>query len=143
MKQFMLSAIMIIASTTIANTASASDSIPFNAGKWEIVSKATMPMLAQPITNKNIECIKENTLSAAHFAEKTQGNCHATDVSAAGQNIKWKMACNLNGSQMTGYGNMHVADTYIKGNVTMVMSLQGINMDMKTTWEGKRLGACN
>jgi hypothetical protein len=143
MKPFMLSAIVVIVSTTIANTAIASDSIPFNAGKWEIVSKATLPMLAQPMTNKNIECIKENTLSATHFAEKTQGNCRATDVSTAGQTIKWKMACNLNGNKMTGYGNMHADDTHMKGNVTMVMSLQGINMDMKTTWEGKRIGACN
>lgn len=134
---FILNAVLISA------TAIASDSIPFNAGKWEITSQATMPMLAQPIANTNIECIKENTINADRFAHQTRGNCKATDVNASGQQIKWKMSCDVQGNPMTGYGEMHVTETNIKGKATITMSMQGLMMEMNTTWKGKRLGECS
>ena len=145
MKTPMLSAFLVSASivTMMSVDAFATDSLPFNAGKWEITSQATMPMLPQPIINTNIECIKEDTISADRFAKQTRGNCKATDVNASGQHIKWKMSCNVQGNQMTGYGDMQVNETNLKGKATIAMSMQGLMMEMNTTWKGKRLGDCN
>lgn len=144
MKTTLLSVFLISTSivTIIPVTTYASDSIPFNAGKWEITSQATMPMLPQPITNTNIECIKEDTISADRFAKQTRGNCTATDVNASGENIKWKMSCNVQGNQMTGYGDMQVNDTSLAGKATIAMSMQGLMMEMNTTWKGTRIGEC-
>ncbi len=144
MKTPMLSAFLISASisTMMPVNAFATDSIPFNGGKWEISSQATMPMLAQPIVNTNIECINEDTISADRFAKQTRGNCNATDVTASGQHIQWKMSCDVQGNRMTGYGDMQVNETNLKGKATIAMSMQGLMMEMKTTWKGKRLGDC-
>ncbi|WP_028468804.1 DUF3617 domain-containing protein [Neptunomonas japonica] len=137
---FMLSALALSINQTHAATV---DSVPFNAGKWEITSRASMPMLAKPLVNKNVECIREKTISADHFTQKTRGNCKATDVRVNGKNIQWNMSCNLEGNLVTGRGNMQVNDTKVKGKAIIAMSMQGMKLEMTTTWSGKRLGECN
>ncbi len=145
MKTLLSCAFMLSVLTSSINQAHAAtvDSVPFNAGKWEITSKATMPMLAKPLVNKNVECIREKTISADHFTRKTRGNCKATDIRVKGKNIQWNMSCSLEGNLVTGRGDMQVNDTKVKGKATMAMSMQGMRMEMKTTWSGKRLGDCN
>jgi hypothetical protein len=53
------------------------------------------------------------------------------------------MNCSVEGNLLTGHGDMQVDDTRIKGKATISMSMQGMKMEMKTSWTGKRLGACN
>ena len=144
MKIFFSYAFIISALTfPISQANAATESVPFNAGKWEVISKASMPMMPQPIVNKSVECIHEKTISADHFAKQSRGNCKATDVRVNGKNIQWNMNCSVEGNLLTGYGDMQVDDTRIKGKATISMSMQGMTMEMQTSWTGKRLGECN
>ncbi|WP_293265822.1 DUF3617 family protein [Neptunomonas sp.] len=143
MKALLLPLYIASALIPFTSQAHAAESLPFNAGKWEITSKASMPMMPQPIVSKDIECIREKTISAEHFAKQSGGTCKADSVRVSGKNIKWDMSCSVEGNLMVGHGSMKVNNASMKGNMTMTMSMQGMKMEMKTSWSGKRLGECN
>ena len=97
-----------------------------------------MPMMPQPMINKEVECIRDKDWTAEKFMEDMKGDCKVSDVKQSAQTLKWAMRCNTDGGTMVGKGELNFSGNRMEGN--MVMEMQG--MEIKNTWQGKRLGSC-
>lgn len=121
----------------------AADALTIEPGKWQITTKATLPMLQQPITHQTTECLAKDAISAKTLLEETDGECQVTQSSLKGNQLSWSMRCQVDGQQVTGNGQFVSHGNRASGDMVMTMPVQGIVMQMKTHWQAKRLGACH
>ena len=113
-------------------------------GKWEFMTTTTMPMMPQPQTRTNTECITEE--QADPLKEMTgDSSCTIKDKSVTGSTLKWKMSCKdpHGGAAMDGSGELTSQDNTVEGAMEMTMQMGGQSMTLKTAWKGKRLGDCD
>lgn len=123
------------------NVATAEDSLPMTPGKWEIKTKATSSMMPNPMTDVTTECIKDTKFDTNSLMNE-MGECDVKDLKINGKKVSWKMHCNVEGSVLKGTGKATVNKDRMSGSTTMNMSVQGMKMQMKTEWQGKRVGDC-
>jgi hypothetical protein len=109
-----------------------------NPGKWEITTKMEMPgMPGQSMTHT--QCITEKDLVPVN--KDPNNSCTVKNMSTRGNTVSWEITCGGQGGEMDGTGEITYAGDTMKGNMVMVM--KAMNMTIKNTLSGKRIGPCN
>ena len=104
-------------------------------GLWEITSTVNMPgMPAKSFTHTT--CLtKEKAVP-----QTTESGCTIKDVKTQGNTISWTVVCKEGMSTSTG--KVTYAGTTMDGVVETTVKTGGQTMTMKSTMNGKRIGAC-
>lgn len=113
----------------------------FQEGRYEITSTVKMPgMPMQPPPTTITECLTPQDPVPNQSA--ADANCKILDMKTQGNTVTWKMECNQQGQEMKSSGKMVYHGDRFEGTVDTVMGAQAGNMEMTTTINGKRIGAC-
>ena len=120
------------------------DGIPVEPGLWEMTSTISMPMLPQPQTNTMTECFANGEISVDDVgSQEMDPGCTFETSQLDGATMAWSFDCPLEGGgtshgawQATSHGDR------VEGSGKITMTMQGQNMEMTMTWQGKRVGDC-
>jgi hypothetical protein len=120
------------------------DGIPVEPGLWEMTSIISMPMLPQPQTNTMTECFEKSEISVDDVGgQDMDPGCTFETSQLDGATMAWSFDCPLEGGgtshgewQATSHGDR------VEGNGKITMAMQGQNMEMTMSWQGKRVGDC-
>jgi len=120
-----------------------SGNISGNDDLWEIVSKvemAGMPMAIPPQTNR---VCKPAGQMRNEDKVPMDSSCKMLDSNQSGNTFTYKVACNQQGTSMTGTGDVTTmgADSY-HGKFRMQATSSGQAMDMTTNFSGRKVGGC-
>jgi len=114
--------------------------VNLNPGLWEITS--TVEMVGMPVgappPMTYTQCITPEDL-----VPRNQGDseaCEVSDVNIDGNTVSWKISCSGQGGGMEGTGTITYDGDSMEGMMEMVMP--SMNMEMKNTLEGTRVGEC-
>lgn len=123
-----------------------------NPGKWEFTTTMTMPMLPQPRTTTSTECITEEEAKQDPLADLIDDdNCKILNKKIKGSSLEFEMECNEGGMTTRGKGLFTAQKNTASGTIEMIMEMPEMPnmpnmpsgpMTMKTSWQGKRIGAC-
>lgn len=108
---------------------------------WEITSKMDMPGMpfAMPATTVKV-CIPPGGEKDPRRTQDKKSNCEMTDVKTSGNKVSYKGKCVEKDGTMNMEGeNTYEHDSY-HGIMHMTGKSHGHDMDMKTSYSGKRLG---
>ena len=121
-----------------------------NPGKWEFTTTMAMPMLPQPQTTTSTECITEEEARQDPLANLVdEGNCKILNKKIKGSSLEFEMECNEGGMKTKGKGVFTANKNTASGSMEMIMEMPAMPnmpsgpMGMKTSWQGKRIGACD
>lgn len=131
-----------------------SDGPSMKPGKWEFTTTITMPMMPQPQTMTNIECItKEQAREDPLGALLKEGMCDLVSKKVRGNRIDFEVACqgDMNVTS-TGTGHFITKGNTASGEMEVIMNMpemanvpnmKGQEMKMEQSWKGRRIGACD
>lgn len=108
---------------------------------WEITSKMEMPGMpfAMPATTSKV-CLPPGGEKDPNRTRDKSKNCEMTDVKTSGNKVSYKGKC----VDKDGTMNMEGENTYERDSYSGVMHMtgksHGRDMDMKTSYSGKRIG---
>lgn len=121
-----------------------------NAGKWEFTTTLTMPMLPQPQVTTMTECVTEEEAKQDPMADLVDdGNCKILNRKVQGSSLSFEMECNQQGMITRGKGQFTTKGDTASGSIEMTMDMPEMPnmpagpMTMNTSWQGKRIGACD
>ena len=110
-----------------------------NPGQWEITTKTDMAGLpSQSFTQK--QCITEDDMVPMASQDPNQ-DCQIKDMKTSGNTVSWEMVCSGQGGEMNGKGEVTYSGDTMKGKMDMTM--KAMNMKIKSTFSGKRIGPCD
>lgn len=123
-------------------------------GKWEFTTTITMPMMAQPQTMTNIECItQEQAQDDPLGALLKEGMCQLVSKKVRGNRIDFEVSCQSDKNvTSTGKGHFTTLGDTASGEMEVVMNMpkmanmpnmEGREMKMEQSWKGRRIGACD
>lgn len=120
-----------------------------NPGKWEFTTTVTMPMMPQPQTTTTTECITKEEAKQDPMANLVdEGKCKILNKKQYGNSLDFEMVCNEGGVNTQGKGQFTTKGNTASGTLEMTMDMPEMPnmpagpMTMKTSWQGKRIGAC-
>jgi len=132
-----------LASVLMTATAMA-DGLTVEPGKWEMTTTMKMNMMPEAKVNTSTECIKDSVLDPKEFDMDKDNPCIISDMSIKGNSANWKVSCPFEGGMsMDGQWNITSNGDSITGGGNMAAEVSGMKMDMKMSWEGHRVGACD
>lgn len=114
--------------------------VNLNPGLWEITTTTEMEgmpgMAPPPMTHT--QCITAESLVPQSEGESDV--CQVSDMEVDGNTVSWKILCSGQGGGMEGTGSITYNGDTMEGTMEMVM--QAMNMKMKNTLTGRRIGEC-
>lgn len=115
-------------------------SVNLNPGLWEITTVTEMVGMpgAGPPPMTFTQCI-----TAENLVPQSEGEtevCQVSDVAVEGNTVSWKIVCSGQGGGMEGTGTITYNGDTMEGTMEMVMPQ--VNMQIKNTLTGKRVGEC-
>lgn len=115
-------------------------SVNLNPGLWEITTVTEMVGMpgAGPPPMTFTQCI-----TAENLVPQSEGEtdvCQVSDVAVEGNTVSWKIVCSGEGGGMEGTGTTIYNGDTMEGTMEMVMPQ--MNMQIKNTLTGKRVGEC-
>ena len=108
---------------------------------WEITSRMEMPGMpfAMPATTSKV-CLPPGGEKDPTRTRDKSKNCEMTDVKTSGNKVSYKGKCVEKDGTMNMEGeNTYERDSY-SGTMHMTGKSHGRDMDMKTSYSGKRIG---
>ncbi|MBT8048020.1 MAG: DUF3617 family protein [Xanthomonadales bacterium] len=133
----------IIAMSILCASAAQAEGIPVEPGLWEMTSTMTMPMLPQPRVTTVTECMQKSEISMDEFnTSEMDPACSFSTAEVDGNTLKWSFDCPVEGGTSHGEWEAVSEGDSVSGSGLITMSFQGQTMEMKMSWEGKRIGAC-
>ena len=131
------------AAILLASGAAFAGGFKLKPGKWQFTTTTKAPMMAEPQSKTDTRCITEK--EADPLAEMTKSDkCKVTRRTETADSLKWEMECTEEGSPpMKAKGEMTSSGDTVDGTMEMTMPVAGHELNMGTTWKGKRLGACD
>lgn len=131
---------LLAAPTLFAQSAAAKDGPTMNPGKWEVKTVQTSSMMPKEKVTTLTECVKEDMNPMQSIMEG--GKCKVTKQETKGRTLTWEMEC---GEQhgATGTGAFTADGDSGEGVLEMKMKVQSMEMTVKNTWAGKRIGDCD
>lgn len=114
------------------------------AGQWEYTSTTVVegdfPVPDQ--TETNIECVTQEDLERGEgFLEETEG-CEVASMDLRRDGMTYSMVCEEQGTAVVMDADMRFFGERVEGVIDAEMDTPMGKMVMKTTVEGRRLGAC-
>ncbi len=123
-------------------SASAADTIPFKAGKWKFDTSVSTPMMQQPIKHTQTDCVLDNELSVQKFIQQSGNTCQINHLTAKEHELQFGVSCIVQGSKMSGTGHLYTLNDRMSGSMNVQMTMQGLPMQVRTSWIGTRVGEC-
>ena len=121
-----------------------------NPGKWEFTTTMTMPMMPQPQVTTMTQCVTEEEAKQDPMADLVDnGNCKILNREMKGSSLSFEMECNQQGMVTKGKGQFTTKGDTASGTIEMTMDMPEMPnmpagpMTMNTSWQGKRIGACD
>lgn len=108
-------------------------------GKWEVTTVSQSSM-GKPKTASLTECVKEDKDPLDIIMESN--TCKISDRSVTGYTVTWKMECG-DENPAKGGGTFTADGNSGEGVIEMDFVVQGMQIHVKNTWKGKRLGDCD
>ncbi len=112
-----------------------------NPGKWEITTKTEMAgMPSHSLTHT--QCITSNDL--VPMSGDANQNCQVKNMKTIGNTVSWEISCGSQGGQggqMNGTGEVTYTGDTMEGK--MEMEIQGMDMKVKNSLSGRRIGPCD
>ncbi len=109
-----------------------------NPGKWEITTKTEMAgMPAQSLTHT--QCITNDDL--VPMSKDANNTCQVKNMKTSGNTVSWEITCEGQGGGMDGTGEITYDGDTMEGK--MEMTIKGMDMKVKNTLSGKRIGTCD
>ena len=135
-------------------TAAWADGPQMKPGKWEFTSTISIPMMPEPQTITNVDCITEEESKKDPLAAVVeQGHCQVVNRQVAGSRIDFEVACQADkGITSTGKGYFTITGDTATGKMEVIMNMpempdlpnmKGQEMKMEQSWEGRRIGDCD
>ncbi len=123
-----------------AGLAAQEQTVNLNPGLWEITTVTEMVGLpgAGPPPMTFTQCITAESLVPQSEGESEV--CKVSDVAVDGNTVSWKIVCSGQGGGMEGTGTITYNGDTMEGTMEMVMPQ--VNMQVKNTLTGKRVGEC-
>jgi hypothetical protein len=115
------------------------------AGKWGMNSETLTPMSAEPIKEYNEECIEEDFDPAQMLANSDLGTqCQVLPTVDTDSEFNSNISCDM-GQAGSSAGTMRITvdGNEARGEMQMSIAVAGQVMEMRNTWTGERLGACD
>ncbi len=108
---------------------------------WEVTSRMEMKGMPFAMPAQTIKvCMPQGGEKDPKRMQDKKSNCEFTDVKTSGNTTSWKGKCVMDGETMSQVGEAtHERDSY-HGTMHMTGKSKGHEMDMKTTYSGKRIG---
>jgi hypothetical protein len=109
-------------------------------GMWEITASMEMPGMSMPPRTMT-QCIRD-TDNPDNLIPKDQ-NCVIESRSKVGNRLSWTMRCTMDGTVMTGRGELTMSGSSYEGASQMtVREGSGEAMSMSSKYSARRLGNC-
>ena len=139
---------------TLTITAAWADGPQLKPGKWEFTVTLTMPMMPDPQTITNVDCITEDQAGKDPLAALVeQGQCEVVDSTVQGNRMDFEVTCQADkGITSNGKGYFITEGDTATGKMEVTMSMpemadlpnmKGKEMKMEQAWDGRRLGDCD
>lgn len=135
-----LVAVSLLAFSSLNAFASAPN---MNPGMWEITTETEMPGMPMPIPPQTIrQCYKNENVKEARETLPIDKDCKIDDLKQNGNTFSWKVSCNTETGPMSGVGNITYAGQSYSGKMTLTGKMEGMNINMTSSYSGKRVGDC-
>lgn len=142
-----------IAACLLLPAGSFAASFDMNPGKWEFTTTTNMPMLGEPQVDTTTECITEEEAKKDPMKDLVDdGNCKILNKKMNGSSLEFEMECAHEGVVTRGKGHFTGKGDSASGSIEMTMDMPQMPnmpnmpagpMTMTTSWQGKRIGACD
>ncbi len=149
MKKQIITACLLI----LIPTAGIAGSFTMNPGKWEFTTSMTMPMFPAPQVTTDTECITKEDAERDPIDDLlSDGNCRVINKKQTKSSMTFEMECTNEGVISRGKGQFSSKGNSASGSMDLTMEIPNMPampnmpagpMTMKTTWQGKRIGACD
>ena len=119
--------------------AAGAQAVQLEPGKWEMAVTSQNPMTGQPINRMTVECIREGAYDPSQMLMENQ-ECRMLDMQDDGDTVTWKMECSSGEEgmpDMIGEGRFVAQGKTASGEMVMKMSFNGMNMELKHSWQGR------
>jgi len=113
-------------------------------GKWGMNSETLTPMSAEPIKDYSEQCI-EDFDPMQMLAESEMGaQCQVVPTVNTATEFNSNVSCDM-GQAGSSSGTMRITvdGEEAKGEMEMSIAVAGQVMQLRNTWNGRRLGACD
>lgn len=141
MRIFRMTAVALaIAPAMLAQAALAKDGPTMNLGKWEVKTVSKSSMMPKEKVTTQTECVKEDKNPLEAIMEG--GKCTVTKQETKGRTLTWEMECGQE-SSAKGTGSFTADGDTGEGVMEMSMKVHNMEMNVKNTWTGKRIGDCD
>ncbi len=119
-----------------------------NPGKWEFTTTVSMPMMKAPQVTTNTECVTKEEAERDPLANLTNigKECTITEKKMSGARLDYTMECNQQRMISKGKGYFSSQGDTASGAMEMTMDMPGMPsgpMIVKTSWQARRIGACD
>lgn len=127
----------------LASAAFADNAPPMKEGLWEITSRTEMSGMpasaARPMTMRR--CFTQKDIQGGEATASPDSKCAVKNMKVAGNRSTWDVECS-GPEAVRGSGSVTYDGDRYSGETTMRMNAEGKSMQVKSKFEGKRLGDC-
>jgi len=136
--------------------AAAAKGLRMQPGRWETTSVTTMPMMPQPQTVTETQCISKEDIEEPFKKFLSMDGCKVLRQKRRGDTIEYALECVSGHGTMTGQGSFTGKGKTAHGTMTLQVTFSGMEgmgqvpgmpapgqpMQMKMQWRGRYLGPC-
>ena len=117
------------------------ESLPVTPGLWEFETTTPNFMNGQTSTRTNRKCFTQTNYDPQKDADSEFKGCTISDENLSGNTLTWTMNCESNGMKQKVVSTYTMEGETMSGSNEMTMS-GPMNMTMKITHKGRRIGDC-
>jgi len=108
---------------------------------WDVVTKSNMSGMENAIPDaKQTVCMTKGENNPLKAIDQG-GDCKLTDVKTSSNKISWKMSCDIEGSIMSGVGEIKQSKDSYQGVAKLNGQVDGQIVNLTSNYQGKRIGA--
>ena len=111
-------------------------------GLWETKSTVTTPFAGGAQEHVSQDCITEDITTPEQLMQNAQ-NCEILDKEIGSDSMSWTVRCTNADIEMLGQGNIQSTETTLNGSMNITASVNGQEVEMSTSWEGRYVGECS
>ena len=119
-----------------------SEGMNIKLGLWETKSIVTTPFAGGAQEHVSQECITNDSITPEQLMQNAK-NCEILDKEIEPNSMSWTVRCTNADIEMLGQGSIQTTKTTLNGLMNITASVNGQEVVMSTSWEGKYIGECS
>ena len=120
----------------------AAETIQLTPGFWEIHTSTRLPAMSQSVSSQLTQCIENGDIDPSDLL-KNNGQCAISEKKLENNRMSWLLQCTVPGSGIVhGHGEFSSGGDRAEGASTMIVPHQGEDVEVVSTWSGRRIGEC-